>query len=463
MKTHIYKIYILFTISLLFIIACSKDDFLNKKPDNALIVPETLQDFQALLDNDNWMNGSSASGVGGPNPFMGEFSSDNIIVSSSDLTQYPLFLKNVYTWQKDIYEIGPVYDWNNSYRTVFYSNVVLDGLRGLSIESNERSMYANVKGSALFFRAFTFYQLAQVFAVPFNSSSAYKDLGIPLRLKSDVNETSSRATLQATYDRIILDLKEAANLLPINPLVKTRPSKPAVYGLLARVYQTMENYNESLLYADSCLLIKNELMDYNNLTVQYYPLPVFNVEVIFSSLIQIEPSHWLFPARVDNELYESYAVGDLRKSLFFMPADDGNGFVYWGSYDGSPVPFSGIATDEVYFIKAECLARLNKPREGLKILNKLLEKRWVSGDFKPLDIGENNVLSIILEERRKELVMRGLRWTDLRRLNKDHRFAKDLQRTVDGHIYTLQANGLRYTFPIPSDVITSTGMQQNSR
>jgi tetratricopeptide (TPR) repeat protein len=463
MKCSIYNTYLLLSITLLLIIGCSKDDFLNKKPDNSLVVPETLQDFQALLDNDNWMNGSILAGVGGPNPFMGEFSSDNVVVSSTDLTQYPLYLRNLYTWQKDIYETGPVYDWNNSYRAVFYSNVVLDGLSGVTLKASEQSMYDNIKGSALFFRAHTFYQLAQVFAVPYNSGTASQVLGIPLRLKSDVNEPSSRATLKDTYDRVVSDLKAAINLLPINPLVKTRPSKPAAYGLLARVYQTMEDYDKALVYSDSCLLLKNELLDYNALIAQYYPIPALNTEVIFSGIMQTEPSHWLFPTRIDNSLYELYADEDLRKTLFFMPADDGNGFVYWGSYDGSPFPFAGIATDELYLIKAECLARLNKPREGLDLLNNLLEKRWVTGQFEPVVVSDNDVLSTVLTERRKELVMRGLRWTDLRRLNNDPRFAKELQRTVDSQTYTLPANGLRYALPIPNDVITMTGMQQNNR
>ncbi|MFP9100715.1 RagB/SusD family nutrient uptake outer membrane protein [Flavobacterium sp. RHBU_24] len=101
-----------------------------------------------------------------------------------------------------------------------------------------------------------------------------------------------------------------------------------------------------------------------------------------------------------------------------MPSDDGNGHSYWGSYDGSPLPFSGIATDEIYLIKSECLARAGKFTEAMQVLNTLLEKRWIAGTFFPLSATGTAALDIILSERRKELVLRGLRWSDLRRLNK---------------------------------------------
>ncbi|MGI8583213.1 MAG: RagB/SusD family nutrient uptake outer membrane protein, partial [Chitinophagaceae bacterium] len=64
---------------------------------------------------------------------------------------------------------------------------------------------------------------------------------------------------------------------------------------------------------------------------------------------------------------------------------------------------------------------------------------------------------------RKELVFRGQRWFDLRRLNKDPRFAKTLTRKLNGKITELPANDPRYTEYIPLDVIGFTGMQQNMR
>jgi len=60
-------------------------------------------------------------------------------------------------------------------------------------------------------------------------------------------------------------------------------------------------------------------------------------------------------------------------------------------------------------------------------------------------------------------MMRGQRWTDLKRLNKDSRFAVTLSRTVQGTTYTLPPNDPRYALLIPSEVILNSSMPQNAR
>jgi len=70
----------------------------------------------------------------------------------------------------------------------------------------------------------------------------------------------------------------------------------------------------------------------------------------------------------------------------------------------------------------------------------------------------------ILAERRKELVMRGTRWSDLRRLNKEARFQKTIQRTsADGQVYVLQPNSNLYTWQIPQRDIILSSIEQNPR
>jgi len=52
-------------------------------------------------------------------------------------------------------------------------------------------------------------------------------------------------------------------LLPVLPKEKTRPSKQATLALLARIYLQMKEYALAKQYADECLAISDELMDYN--------------------------------------------------------------------------------------------------------------------------------------------------------------------------------------------------------
>jgi hypothetical protein len=98
-------------------------------------------------------------------------------------------------------------------------------------------------------------------------------------------------------------------------------------------------------------------------------------------------------------------------------------------------------------------------------LNRLLQTRWRIGTFTPLtstDAGD--ALQQILHERRKELLFRGIRWTDLRRLDKDPQTATTLTRIVNGITYTLPPNDPRWVLPIPDYVLYfNPQMQQNIR
>jgi hypothetical protein len=95
-------------------------------------------------------------------------------------------------------------------------------------------------------------------------------------------------------------------------------------------------------------------------------------------------------------------------------------------------------------------------------LNTLLIKRWKSGTFKPLDSNTaEEALKKVLEERRKELLYRMLRWMDLKRLNKEQQFQKSLKRILNNEEYTLLPNDPKYALPIPERVIELSGMQQN--
>lgn len=443
---------------------CSKSKFLDERPDNALVEPKTLADLQTLLDNDFVMNGTGSYGLV---PALGETGADNYYLNSTEYRDYlaPLY-RNCYTWQTDLYAGEDILDWNFPYRCIFYANIVLDALPGIQPSASEQVQWNEEKGSALFHRGHMLYQLAQVFAPPYDSVTAETDLGMPLRLASDINEPVSRESVAGTYRQMIADVSEAIPLLPVTPLYKTRPSKPAAYALLARMYQTMEEYGKSLLYADSCLQLSAALMDYNTLSpTDYFPFQRFNAEVLFScAWLAVD----LYPVTIsisqaDSLLYRSYDSNDLRKALFFK--DFGNGPSFTGTYDQEGSPFCGPATDEVMLIRAEALAREGREEEAMTTLNNLLATRYLTGTFVPLTATDaEDALRTVLRERRKELLMRGLRWTDLRRLNKDPRFAVTLMRVMDGATYSLPPNDKRYTYPIPDKVIAlHPDMKQNER
>src|SRR5690606_18453219 len=165
---------------------------------------------------------------------------------------------------------------------------------------------------------------------------------------------------------------------------------------------------------------------------------------------------------VDRSFYKSFSENDLRKSIFFRENVDGS-FYYRGGYTGVlNMMFSGMTNAEIYLMRAECYAREGKISEAMNDLNTLLQNRLDhTHPIIPVTASsKEEALELILLERRRELMFRGLRWPDIKRLNKDGANIT-LTRIVDGKTYTLPPNDNRYALPIPEDVIQLSGMPQN--
>jgi len=455
-KKYFHRRIIWITIIFSFFNTSCKKDWLEAKSDITLTIPTTIKDMQALLDNTSVIN------VGGQT--LGEIGSDNIYLTSSAWTSLVSSTERLaFVWDNDIYQQSQALaSWNDTYKRIYYCNTVLENISKIEASTYNIHSVRNIQGSALFYRAFAFYDIVSIFAPLYDATTAGNNMGIPLRLSSDFNVQSVRSSVTATYGQILNDLYLAKELLPEIPLYKTHPSKPAVYGMLARVFLSMQEYDTAKLYADSCLRLNNSLMNFNSLTAtSAEPIPAFNLETIYFNGMATAGS--LRNSNVDTTLYRMYTNDDLRKNVFFSGALPVVKFK--GTYTQRlTVQFNGLATDELYLIRAECLARVGNKNDAMDDLNKLLQSRWKTGTFIPYTATDaDDALRQILTERRKELLYRGLRWTDLRRLNKDPRFAVTLTRNVNNTVYSLPPNDLRYVQLFPPDVIQYSGMEQNPR
>lgn len=446
-------------LSLAVLPSCEKE-FLELKPDKTLVVPSTLEDLQALLDHGDVM-------YKGTSHALAEFGSDDYYVSTATWQLLPRpEEKNGYLWAQEVYEGQPVNDWDYAYRRILYANTVLEGLEKLQASPAQQEAWNQARGMALFHRGWAFFQLAQLFAKPYDAATAAQDPGIPLRLSADVGDVPTRQSVAETYRQILEDLQAAETLLPEHPIVPHRPGKAAARQVLARAYLQLGDYAQALSATEGALQLSGDLLDYNALdTSAPFPFPSRgegNPEIVFySSQFALEI---LYAGRVqvDSLLYWTYDTLDLRRQAFFYY--EGDKLTFKGSFEGAAHLSTALTTGELYLTKAECLARLNQPEEALHALNRLLERRYVAGSFAPLTTDNTpDVLGRILEERRKELLFRGVRWQDLRRLNKDPRFAKTLVREIEGRRYELPPNDPRYVWPIPDNVVQASGLPQNPR
>ncbi|MBK1442581.1 RagB/SusD family nutrient uptake outer membrane protein [Parapedobacter sp. ISTM3] len=446
MKTTIS--YFIAPLAIMAMASCS--DFLAVKPDKQLAVPNTLDDLEAILNNANLLNTVVLG--------LGEASSDNVLLSTSQWQALNEADRNIYIWNDGIipHNANVNNPWQRPYQIIYYANSVLE--QGAEIQANlearDQERWSRIRGAALFFRAYYYMSLTATWAPAYRAATKDNELGVPLRLSSDFNIPSARSSVAACYQQIEEDLKMSVNLLPLSVEYPVSPSKPAAYALLSRVSMAMGKFDEANRYADSCLMLRADLLDYATLsTDQAYPVPEFNAEVIFHTFGSTNVvMRAILVGGVDTSLYNQFSDSDLRKACFFIKNAD-NSVRFRGSYSGNANPFTGLALDEVVLNKAECMARLGNGEEALRWLNKLLQNRYAAAAFTPVVIQDtDDLLETILLERRKQLMFRDIRWMDLKRLNLEPKYAKSLTRILDEERYELPPNDPRYALPLPENV-----------
>lgn len=452
-----YFIYIALVIITVNNISCKK--FLNNKQDKSLIVPSSLFDLQAILDGNTMTIAAT--------PSMGEISCDDYFVPISTFNKLNVAELNYYTWQYYFFATGN--DWSNGYARIYNANLCLDILKDIERTNSNSKSYDNIHGSALFFRSYYLLWLLWDYSKAYDKSTANSDLGIILRTSSALEGPTQRATVQECYQLIIKDLKTAIQLLPITPLNNRRPSKIAAYGLLTRCYLSQNDYANALLNADSCLNLNNSLLNYNdpkdfiNGLDATKPFSADNKEIIFYSDFNNSNSgiYRTSKSRIDSILINNFNSDDLRLKAYFKINKDGY-YQFKGSYGlTTNSTFSGIAVDEILLSRAECYIREENIQKGLMDLNRLLTTRYKTNSFIAYkNLTKDSALNEVLKERRKELILRGLRWMDLKRLNKLGRNII-LKRNTGEKTYTLLPNAAHYALPIPEDIINITGMKQN--
>ncbi|HVK46209.1 MAG TPA: RagB/SusD family nutrient uptake outer membrane protein [Pseudobacter sp.] len=419
----------------LFTTACEKE-FLDVDQPGVVAISSTV-DYDLLLNADA-INGTFAW------PLL--HLNDNFEFPSNDAPTGAAGM--IYTWQEQPYQDEDPDLWSMPYLAIYHANLVINEVeRSTGGSAQEKS---RLKAEALLSRAYSHFCVAQLFAKPYNPATAGADPGIPYVTISDMYaKTPDRQTVKIVYEKIIADITEAIPNLPNTNNASFRGSKAAAYGLLARVYLHMKDYEKVITNADAALTLKSTVLDYT-LPTFVMPALVNNGEFLYLR-INSELDH-LFNAVLTPDAEALLSFTDTRRDLY-APF----GYALLDSHYGITVP-------ETLLSKAEALARKTTPdlNAALTILNNLHVKR--DTDHTNLSSSDaDEVIDWIVEERRREVLPSGIRWFDMRRLAAEGRTAT-VTRTVGTDTYTLTPDSKKYTLQIPQSVINfNPGMPQNDR
>lgn len=425
-------------------------DYLSLKSSNELAVPTELADLQALLDDHTYMNELRT-------PSYLQSASDEYFLPDAAYNALLPELKLLYQWQPFDYRHRN--DWSQAYTPIYNANYCLETLDRIPRLNEQGPLWDNVYGSALFYRSYYFLQLLWAYAESYKPAGPNDGRGIVIKMSTDFNQRSVFADVEQSYQQVIADATRALQFLPDLPLRKTRPSKAAAHALLARAYLSMGLYENAGHHADETLRLSSEMIDYNtpgdgiNITANN-PFARFTKETIFySESGQGFQAHSPTRALIDTALLSLYDAADLRRRAFFRPDNQYQRFKGTHSHSINWL-FSGLSTSEVLLIRAESSVRRGDMDAGMNDLNALLIKRWDKNVpfVKKSANNLNDALSLVLEERRKELVMRGIRLSDIKRLNVEGRGIV-LRRHIAGEVVTLEPNSERYQLAPPADLL----------
>ncbi|WP_316823460.1 RagB/SusD family nutrient uptake outer membrane protein [Pedobacter gandavensis] len=452
-------------------------DYLDIKP-KGYTIPEFFEDYQKLLNNNNLNYSSSAY----PNFLTddAQTGTEKDVNSSTDFTLLSLLKRNLYSFEHGAVlepgNVDPFYE--SAYSRIFTYNVVINNIE--NAKDGVAAQKKKLKAEAQMGRAFEYFNLVNGYSVQYDPAKAASDLGVPLVLSEDVTLKYTRNTVAEVYAQILADLMEAEPNLGTVADHKFRPTKLACHAFLSKVYLVMGDYTKALQNANDVLKQNKNLIRYQDYTTKmgltygrvieiknkdvFFPPVEKSIEAVWARRTAQSEGHVMGSLYGSKDLLNVYAKDlpaggiDKRLELFFCTDSaqlGGNltrfpGRSLWAPYIEFNMAFN---TGEILLIAAEAEARVGDMGIALQHLNFLRDARIVKNT--PLTAStKEQALMMVLEERRREMPFQGItRLIDLKRLNKDPRFAKTVSHTFGTQSFTLPANDLRYVLPIPPKVL----------
>lgn len=482
--TWVIAILYVLTIS---VTSCKK--FLAAYSQNKTFV-ETTDDLDELLIGEVYFRDQSGLNL---------FLMDDDIEMGKPFGSYSAFLfSGIHFWQPNprITSEGSVKNsddfFNMLYKRIAGANVVLHNVQLLREKNEPADTLRRISGECHFLRAYYNFMLVNMYGKPYQQSTAATDFGIPLKNDAAIKDGFfGRNTVKEVYDQVIKDLLEAEQELEgFNQSSVIRVNQAAVQSLLSRVYLFMEDYENSILYADKVININNyQIFDLN----KYIEGSEFgtrsNPENIFTTGLTIIGfmMHVLTDApvgefyQVSDDLSMTYSQQDLRLNAYFVQTSQG--YLKSGKKrldENSSITDASdtwlLRISELYLNKAEALAVLGRDAEAINALQEVRRNRFKPEDITDVTVAGAELVNFIRDERRREFSFESHRWFDLRRygVNSKYPFSKTIR-----HIsYAYSGNGYyqngyyelkpyeqdkaAYVFPIAMDEIEfNTGQLTN--
>ena len=322
-------------------------------------------------------------------------------------------------------------------------------------------------------------------------------LGVVLRTSYFKEEPVERASLKDSYKRVIEDLEKAEEMLDEDYNEYDSPyfTKAAAQAVRARVALYMGDWQKAVDYSTK-LISNTEQFDLSLASytvtsdgmneVDYLWHYDSGYEVIWrigytstsyggalgQNFLSFNNDYTYYypdyvPAQSALNLYTS---GDARYDAYFAELSTGYShqltwpllIKYYGNREllslliyhvNMPKP---IRLAEQYLIRAEAYCNLGSYGPASSDLSKLRNARYTNSGGN-ISVGADNWLTVISEERVRELYMEGFRLNDLKRWGKGFERKSQANVQAEGSTLKIEPGDPRFVWPIPKHEIEAPG------
>jgi hypothetical protein len=373
--------------------------------------------------------------------------------------------------------------WRACYQLISRANLSIERIPGINMDETLKN---RLLGEAMFLRALSYFNLVRMFG----------DVPLVLHTELDIDAyLVPRTDKETVYAQIILDLTEAAAVLPktYSGGNKGRATRGAALGILAKVHLTRQEWDLAVENARAVMdlnvygLFDDFKDNFREATkngkesvfaVQFYSDVIQeNSRIVISGL----PSIYAFPAGVGiilptEDLLNSFEEGDYRYETTFFEEYDYFGHNtfephIWKHWDQEAYPpdktgqsganFPVMRYAEVLLIYAEAINELNQgpSSEAYDAVNQVRARarNGTEGVLPDLaGLSQEQFREAVLKEKRCETVNEGQRWFDLVRTGNLVEFVKRAKGDK------ANPQSFNYVFPIPQrEIDLNDQLQQN--
>ena len=362
--------------------------------------------------------------------------------SSSDLDAY----LDLWLWKDENPSPTTSYfSWRSYYHAIYIANYIIEHQHEISDASAKT--VSQLVGEAYMMRAYCHFLLVNLYAEPYTHCSPATTRGIPMMLVADVNAIPLSSSVEAVYQQVLSDIKEAEQRLNVDKWESGenyRFNTVSAQALRARTYLYMGRWQEALDAAKAVISVRPELQDLN-VTGGLLPDNYQSAENIMA-LEHFSTNLSTAINQPSTDFINMYRTGDQRRTKYYKKATSTTWTLQ--KSDG----YCSFRSAEAYLTAAEAACQLGDLTGAVNnYLTPLWQKRLNASALTTEQtlvstMTKDELLQEILDERARELAFEGHRWYDLRRTTQPA-----LTRTYKGETYTLTPN--KYTMRFPTEAV----------